>query len=87
MERLPRRYSEELQRVLAWMLQITATERPTAQELLGAPQIAMRVRCAPRILAKFACLGRSQGKGMAKAQHHYSITEERNRGHHAENKA
>ena len=43
-ERIPLRYSEELQRVVSWMLAIDYNRRPSVQEILGLPQIGLRVK-------------------------------------------
>jgi len=43
-ERLPLRYSEELQKVLMWMLKINPEERPKVDDLLKLPQIVLRMR-------------------------------------------
>ncbi len=43
-DRLPLRYSEELQKVLMHMLRINPEERPKTEDLLGIPQIALRIK-------------------------------------------
>ena len=43
-ERLPLRYSEELQKVLASMLRVNPEERPNIEDLLNVPQIALRIK-------------------------------------------
>lgn len=43
-ERIPLRYSEELQRVVSWMLAIDYTRRPNVNEILNLPQILLRVK-------------------------------------------
>jgi len=43
-ERLPLRYSEELQKVLESMIKVNPEERPSVEEILKVPQIALRVR-------------------------------------------
>jgi hypothetical protein len=43
-ERIPSRYSDELQRVVAWMLNQVQTDRPTVDDLMNIPQLSMRLR-------------------------------------------
>lgn len=43
-ERLPPRYSEELQRVVEWMLCQNFEERPTVDDLMNLPQVSVRIR-------------------------------------------
>lgn len=43
-ERLPSRYSDELQRVVVWMLNIDSNLRPSVDDLLNLPQISLRLR-------------------------------------------
>ncbi len=43
-DRLPLRYSEELQRVLSHMIRTNPEERPRAEDLLNIPQIAIRIK-------------------------------------------
>ena len=43
-ERIPSRYSEELQRVVSWMLCQNPNERPNVDDLMNLPQISMRIR-------------------------------------------
>jgi len=42
--RLPGRFSQELQRCLEWMLKSQPSSRPSARDLLGVPQVAVRIR-------------------------------------------
>ena len=42
--RLPEKYSEELSRVIRWMLSIKPEERPNIDDLLNVPQISLRIR-------------------------------------------
>jgi len=41
---IPGTYSAELQRVIAWMLSLDPNQRPSTQDLLNIPQVAMRLR-------------------------------------------
>jgi NIMA (never in mitosis gene a)-related kinase len=43
-DRLPLRYSEELQRVVQWMIKLNPVQRPTATDLLNVPQISLRIK-------------------------------------------
>lgn len=43
-ERIPQRYSEDLQKILSTMLNLDSEKRPSAEELLKIPQIAMRIK-------------------------------------------
>ena len=43
-ERVPLRYSEELQRVVGWMLAQNPQERPAVEDLLNIPQVSLRIR-------------------------------------------
>ena len=43
-DKLPSKYSEELNRVAAWMLRVSPEERPTVDDLLNVPQISLRLR-------------------------------------------
>ncbi|OMJ85173.1 hypothetical protein SteCoe_13566 [Stentor coeruleus] len=43
-EKLPSRYSEELQRVVNWMLSIDSNLRPSVEDLLNLPQVSLRIR-------------------------------------------
>ena len=43
-ERIPLRYSEELQRVVSWLLAKDYNMRPSVDEILALPQIALRVK-------------------------------------------
>lgn len=43
-EKLPTRYSEELQRVVNWMLSLDPNLRPSVEDLLNLPQISLRIR-------------------------------------------
>ena len=42
--RLPGRVSQELQRCVEWMLKSQPSSRPSARDLLGVPQVAVRIR-------------------------------------------
>lgn len=41
--RIPERYSEDLQSVIQWMLKVDAKERPTVEELIKIPKINLRI--------------------------------------------
>lgn len=41
---MPSRYSEELQRVIRWMLQVEPQDRPDVEDLLNLPHVSMRLR-------------------------------------------
>jgi len=43
-DKLPPKYSDELNRVICWMLRVNAEERPTVDDLLNVPQISLRLR-------------------------------------------
>lgn len=43
-DRIPLRYSEELQRVISWMLAIDSNLRPSVNDILNLPQINLRIR-------------------------------------------
>lgn len=43
-DRLPLRYSEELQKVVTWMIRVNPQERPTVEDLLKIPQISLRIK-------------------------------------------
>lgn len=43
-KRVPSRYSEELQRVIRWMLQVEPADRPDVEDLLNLPHVSMRLR-------------------------------------------
>lgn len=43
-ERLPIRYSEELQKVVSWMIRLNPEERPSTDALLNLPQISLRLK-------------------------------------------
>ncbi|OMJ76132.1 hypothetical protein SteCoe_24575 [Stentor coeruleus] len=43
-EKLPTRYSEELQRVVNWMLNMDPNMRPSVEDLLNLSQVSLRIR-------------------------------------------
>lgn len=43
-ERIPMRYSEELQRVICWMLTLDQRRRATIDDLINLPLVSMRLR-------------------------------------------
>ncbi|CAG9316665.1 unnamed protein product [Blepharisma stoltei] len=43
-QRIPRTYSDELQRVISWMLCSEPSQRPDVEELLNLPQVSLRLR-------------------------------------------
>lgn len=43
-DRLPAQYTDELQRVVAWMLCVDLNQRPTVDDLLNLPQVSLRIR-------------------------------------------
>jgi NIMA (never in mitosis gene a)-related kinase len=43
-DRIPSRYSEELQRVIAWMLTQNTQDRLTVDDLMSLPQLSLRIR-------------------------------------------
>jgi hypothetical protein len=42
--RLPSRYSEELMRVIKWMLKVDPKHRPNVEDLLNLPHVSMKLR-------------------------------------------
>jgi NIMA (never in mitosis gene a)-related kinase len=42
-ERIPERYSEPLQELIEWMLQINPMKRPSAADLIAHPIVAVRL--------------------------------------------
>ena len=42
-ERIPMRYSEDLQEVILWMLSKEPSERPSVSDLLAIPKIQLRI--------------------------------------------
>lgn len=38
------RYSEELQRVITWMLMLEQVDRPCSEDLANLPQVQLRIR-------------------------------------------
>jgi hypothetical protein len=42
--RLPSRYSEELMRVIKWMLKVDPKQRPNVEDLLNLPHVSMKLR-------------------------------------------
>jgi hypothetical protein len=42
--RVPTRYSEELMRVVRWMLKAEPKQRPNVEDLLNLPHVSMRLR-------------------------------------------
>lgn len=42
--RLPSRYTEELNRAIRWMLNVDPTKRPNVEDLLNLPNISMMLR-------------------------------------------
>jgi serine/threonine protein kinase len=42
--RIPKNYSEELQRVISWMLSVEQLDRPYVEDILNVPQVSMRLR-------------------------------------------
>ncbi len=58
-DRLPSKYSEELQRVVTWMLRINPEERPTVDDLLNVPQISLRLR-EKRLKENYSVLKKKQ---------------------------
>jgi serine/threonine protein kinase len=42
--RVPNRYSEELMRVIKWMLKPDPKQRPNVEDLLNLPHVSMRLR-------------------------------------------
>lgn len=43
-ERIPSRFSEELFRVITWMLNVDASKRPTLADLINIPNVSLRLR-------------------------------------------
>ena len=43
-KRIDERYSDELMRVINWMLKVDPTERPDVEDLLNLPQVSVRLR-------------------------------------------
>ena len=43
-KRISDKYSGELMRVIDWMLQVEAAERPNVEDLLNLPHVSMRLR-------------------------------------------
>ena len=43
-ERISNRYSEELQRVILWLMQVDPVRRPSIEDLLNLPQVSLRIR-------------------------------------------
>lgn len=43
-ERISNRYSEELQRVILWLMQVDHLKRPFIEDLLNLPQVSLRLR-------------------------------------------
>ena len=43
-ERIPQRYSEELMRVIRWMLNVNQEKRPSVEDLLNLPYVSLRLR-------------------------------------------
>lgn len=43
-ERIPTRYSEELNRVIQWTMVVDHTKRPSVEDLLNLPQVSLRLR-------------------------------------------
>lgn len=43
-ERIPLKYSEELSRVINWMLSQNTSDRPSVDDLMNIPQVSMRIR-------------------------------------------
>lgn len=42
--RIPSKYSEELMRVIKWMLKLEAKLRPNVEDLLNLPHVSMKLR-------------------------------------------
>jgi len=42
--RIPEQYSEELMRVIRWMLKPDQKERPNVEDLLNLPNVSVRLR-------------------------------------------
>jgi hypothetical protein len=43
-ERIPQRYSDELQRVINWMLTLDQTKRASIDDLISLPLVSIRIR-------------------------------------------
>jgi len=43
-QRVPSRYSDELQRVINWMLKTEPKQRPSVEDLLNVPHVSMKLR-------------------------------------------
>ena len=43
-ERIPSRYSEELNRVICWMLSLEQKKRATVDDLINLPLVSVRLR-------------------------------------------
>ena len=43
-ERIPEKYSEELMRVIRWMLKPDSSQRPNVEDLLNLPRVSIRLR-------------------------------------------
>ena len=43
-EKINKRYSEELWRVITWMLTVNSNERPSSEDLLNIPEVCVRLR-------------------------------------------
>lgn len=43
-ERIPEKYSDELSRVIRWMMTVNQANRPMIEDLLNLPQISIRIR-------------------------------------------
>ncbi|OMJ69067.1 hypothetical protein SteCoe_33320 [Stentor coeruleus] len=43
-ERIPIKYSEDLQRVISWMMAVDYNLRPTVTDILNLPQVTMRIK-------------------------------------------
>ena len=42
-DRIPERYSEDLQEVIQWMLKIDPKDRPSVEDLIKLPKIKLRI--------------------------------------------
>eukprot|EP00742_Colponemidia_sp_Colp-10_P011693 GILJ01013030.1.p1 GENE.GILJ01013030.1~~GILJ01013030.1.p1 ORF type:complete len:564 (-),score=86.56 GILJ01013030.1:207-1850(-) len=58
-DRVPSRFSEELQRVIKWMLSSDPTQRPSVDDLLNVPQVSLRVR-EKRMKENYAALKKKE---------------------------
>ena len=43
-DRIPMRYSEELQRVISWMLTLSQAKRASIDDLINLPLVSVRLR-------------------------------------------